>query len=77
MASFDESSTDNYSDGWSISTNALKYIWDGSQIYPEINVRDARLKIHDLIRQTQNEQKGTEISAKSMGKGYINSLRML
>ena len=48
--------------------NYPKDIWDVSQINPEINVRDAIFKIYDRIRQTKNQWKGAEISAKSMGK---------
>ena len=67
-ASIDELSTENDSYGGSISTNALEDIWDGSKINLDINSRDARLKIRDHIRKTQNEWKAAELSAKSMGK---------
>ena len=39
-------------DGY-ISKKALEYIHYGSQIYPDIKARDARLKVHYLIKQTQ------------------------
>ena len=57
MASIDELSTDYDSDDGYISTNDIKNIWYGSQIHPEINWSDARFKICDHIRQTQNEGK--------------------
>ena len=47
----------------------LKYIWGGSQTYTDINARYYILKIHERIKQTQNECKGAEISSNSMGKG--------
>ena len=43
---------------WLISKNALEEIWDVSQIYPEINERDAIFKIRDHIRQNYNKLKG-------------------
>ena len=68
LASIDDSFTDNdYDDGY-ISKNSLGDIWYGIQIHPEINARYSRLKIHDRIKQTQNEFKGAELSDKSMGK---------
>ena len=75
MASIDESYTYDDSDGGSISTNALEYICDGRQIHPYINARDAIFKISDYIKQTQNEWKGEELSAKSMGKGLHKFLK--
>ena len=69
MASIDESFTYNDSDDGSISRNSLEGIWYGIQIRPEINARDARLKIRDRIKLTQSEWKVLELSAKRMGKG--------
>ena len=57
MSSIDDLSKDYDSDERYISTNALEDIKDGGQIHIEINSRDARLKICDRIRQTQNEWK--------------------
>ena len=68
MNSIDELYTDNYSDDGSISKNCLGYIWYGSQIHPDINAGDTILKIRDLIKQTQNEWKGEELSENSIGK---------
>ena len=69
MDSIDESYTDNDSYYGSIITNALEDIQGGIQIHPELNPRDARFKIRDRIKQTQNEWKGAELSENSMGKG--------
>ena len=68
MASIDESYADDNSDEGSISTNALEDIQDGSHVHPDINTRDARLKISDRIKQAQSECKGEEISSNMMGK---------
>ena len=68
MSSIDELSTDDDTDDGYISKNVPKDILDGSKIHPDNNERDARLKISDRIKQTQNEWKGAEISAKSTGK---------
>ena len=69
MSSIDESSADNDSYDGSISTNALEDIRDGIQLHPDINARDARLKICDHIKKTQSKLKGEELSSNSMGKG--------
>ena len=65
----DKLSTDDESDGRYIITNDLKDIWDRSQIHADINARDAKSKIRERIKKTKNEWKGTELSAKTMGKG--------
>ena len=49
LSSIYELSTYNDADYWYISTNSLKYIQDEGQIHPDINARDARLKIFVLI----------------------------
>ena len=49
-------------------TNAIKDIWNGSKIHPDINARYSRLKILDRIRQTQGDWKVAELSEKIMGK---------
>ena len=77
MDSIDESSTDDNSDEGYISTNVLKEIWGGSQIYLELNARNDRLNIRDRIRQTKLEWKGAELSAKSIKNVYIKYLRLL
>ena len=41
-------------------------IQDGSQINPDINSRDARFKINDRIKKTQNKWKGEKLSEKSL-----------
>ena len=48
-ASIDESSTEYDSDDGSISTIDLKDIRDRSQVHPELNARDARLRMIDRI----------------------------
>ena len=68
MGSIDESSAEDNSDGKSISKNALGDIWDGKHVHPNINARDARLRIRYQIRKAQSEWKGAELSAKIMGK---------
>ena len=69
MDSIDELSTyDNSDDGY-ISTNSLEDTWDGSQINPELNARDAIINICDHIKQTKNEWKVAELSENRMGKG--------
>ena len=67
--SIDELSINYDSDGGSIFTNSLEDIRDESQIHLEINARDARFKISDCIRQTENEWKVAELSVKSMVEG--------
>ena len=54
MASVDESSVDDNSSDESISNKDIEDIWYGSYVHPNINARDARLKIRDHIRQSQN-----------------------
>ena len=41
-----------------ISTEMLEDICDGSQTHPNVNIREARYKIRDRIRQRQSEWKG-------------------
>ena len=54
MASIYESSTyDEFDDGY-IITDALEDIQDGKYVHPDINERDAILKICDCIKQNQN-----------------------
>ena len=52
-----------------ISTDMLEDIRDGSQTNPNVNIREARYKIHDHIRQRQSEWKGALKATRSMGKG--------
>ena len=52
--SIDDSSTKDNSDEIIISTKTIKYIWYLKHVYPNINVRDARFKIHDRISKTQS-----------------------
>ena len=55
MDSIDDSSTDYNSDYGFIGTNSIEDIQYGNQMHPYISARDARLKICDRIKQTQNE----------------------
>ena len=54
LASIDELSKDDGSDDGSISMNTLGEIWGGNYVHPDINTRDARLKIRDRIMQVQS-----------------------
>ena len=54
MASIGDLSTDDDSDDGYVSTNNLKDVYDGIQVHPELNERDAKLKIRDRIKQTKN-----------------------
>ena len=47
------------SDDEPMSTNMLEDICDGSESHPNINKREARYKIRDLIKQRQLKWKGT------------------
>ena len=49
FASIYESSTDNESDDGSIHTNYFEVIWDEKYAHPDINAKDAKLKIRDRI----------------------------
>ena len=49
-----ELSTYDDSDDGYISKNALEDIWGRSQIHLDINERDTRLKIHELVRLPNN-----------------------
>ena len=75
LGSIDESSIEDDSDDGSISMKDIKEIWGGSQIYPDINRRDARLKIRDLIKKTQSEWEIAELSVNSMGKSLYKLLK--
>ena len=55
LASVDESCADDNPDDEYISTDNLEDIWGANYAHLNINVRDARLKIRDHIRQEQNE----------------------
>ena len=52
-----------------ISTEMLEDILDWSQTHPNVNIREARYKIRDRIRQGQKELKGALKATWSMGKG--------
>ena len=52
-----------------ISTEMLEDICDGSHTHPNVNIREARYKIRDCIRQRKSEWKGVLKPMQSMGKG--------
>ena len=52
-----------------MSTDILEGIRDGSQSHPNVNQREARYKIRDLIKQRQSEWKGALKAARNMGEG--------
>ena len=52
-----------------ISTEMLEDIRDGSQSHPDVNRRDARYKISDLIKQRHLEWKEALEHTRNMGKG--------
>ena len=52
-----------------MSTNAPEDSRYGKHVHPNINGRDARLKIHDQIRKSQNKWKCADLSMRNMLKG--------
>ena len=52
-----------------ISTETLHDIRYGNQTHPNIDKREARLKIHDLIKQKKSQWKGLLKDTHKMGKG--------
>ena len=50
-------------------TETLHDIRDGNQTHPNIDKREARLKIGDFIKQKKSEWKGTLRATHQMGKG--------
>ena len=57
------------SDNEPISTDMLEDICDGSKSHMSVNRREARYRIHDLIKRRQIEWKGALLYMKHMGKG--------
>ena len=51
-----------------ISTEMLEDIRDGNQTHPNIDKREARLKIRDRIKQNKSEWKGALRATQNMGK---------
>ena len=70
LASINESSTDNDSDNVSLITNTCENICYGNYVHPDINARDARLKVRERIRQAQSEWKEVYLSEKRIRKGF-------
>ena len=56
------------SDDERMSTNMLEYIRDGSKSHPSINMKEARYKIRDRIKQIHTEWKGALLSTRNMSK---------
>ena len=77
LDSVDDSSTDNYPDDRSISTNAIEDIWDGNYVHPDINTRDAILKILDLLDKLKVNGKNQSNQQRGWEKIYIHPLRLL
>ena len=75
MSSINELSTYNDPNEGSININAPKDMQGGTQIHPDMNGIDFRFKIRDCIKQTKNEWKVAELSAKNMGKGLHKDLK--
>ena len=57
------------SDDDHICTKTLHDIRDGNQTHPNIDKREARLKIRDRIKQNKSEQKGELKATHNIGKG--------
>ena len=57
------------SDDELMSIEMLEDIRDGSQYRLNFNMREARYKIHDRIKQIQSEQKGALKATQNVGKG--------
>ena len=66
--SIDDSSTEDDSDDGSISTKAIKYMWNGKHIHTDINTRYVRLKIRYHIIQKTSEWKISEFTENKTGK---------
>ena len=69
LASIDRVWTYYDSTNRSISNISLKEIKYGSYIHPDINARDARLKIRDHIKLAVSGWKEAELSENRMDKG--------
>ena len=67
----------NESYGYTMSTDMLEDICDGSQSHPNVNKRGARYKIRDCIKQRQSERKVSLKLRKKWVKVYKRSLRLL
>ena len=65
MENIDEK--ENFDDDF-ISTETLHDIRDGNQTHPNIDKREARLKIRDHINQKKSEWKGALRATHKMGK---------
>ena len=59
------------------STEVLEDICDGSQTHPNVNMREARYKIYDSIKQRQSEWKVSLKSTRTWVKVYTRCLGLL
>ena len=65
----DEMDYGNETDDEPMSTQMLEDICDGIQSHPNVNMRDARYKIRDCIKQRQSVRKGALKTTQNMVKG--------
>ena len=68
--------TEKFDEGL-ISTELLQDIRDGNQNHQKINKREARMAIHDRIKQNKSEWKGALKATHKMGKGLHRVLGLL
>ena len=64
----DTMSSGDESDNEPMSTDIFEDIRDDSQSRPSVNRREARYRIHDHIKQSQEKYKGGLLSTQNMGK---------
>ena len=60
-----------------ISTETLHDIHDGNQNHPSIDKREARMEIHDRIKQKKSQRKGALRATHKMGKGVDTEFSVL
>ena len=58
-----------------ISTETLEDIRDGNQTHPKIDKREARMAIHDRIKQNKSEWKGLLRATHKIGKRFTQSFQ--
>ena len=75
MYSIYESYAEYSSDDEFKSKNYLGYIRDGKHVHPNINARDAILRIRDQIRKARSQWKWVKFSEKIMGKGLHKAFK--
>ena len=75
--SIDDSSTEDDSDDGSISTKAIKYMWNGKHIHTDINTRYVRLKYGTIIYKKRVNGKYQNSQKIRRAKFYISYLSLL